>query len=54
MRMTAGAVAAIMLAGAAGAQQAPVTATGAVQTAQQLFDAAVALDATPDLSLIHI
>ena len=48
MRMTAGAVAAIMLAGAAGAQQAPVTATGAVQTAQQLFDAAVALDATPD------
>ena len=48
MRMTAGAVAAIMLAGAAGAQQAPITNMAATPTAQQLFDAAVALDATPD------
>lgn len=48
MRMTAGAVVAIMLAGAAGAQQAPITTMAATPTAQQLFDAAVALDATPD------
>ncbi len=48
MRMTAGAVATIMLAGTAGAQQAPIATMGVTPTAQQLFDAAVALDATPD------
>jgi hypothetical protein len=54
MRRSAGAVAgvvtAIMLAGAAGAQQPPppVTAGTATPSAQQLFDAAVVLDAAPD------
>lgn len=48
MTGAAGAMAAIMLVGVAEAQQPAAAAAGAGPTAQQLYDAAVALDAAPD------